>query len=249
MVVYKCERCGKKFSLKGDYVKHLNRKYPCIKNIDLNDKLDNLIQANKQMADKIDRMEKDFKVIRNKDTKHGGVSNNTHNGDMINIDNSTNVNNNIQVNVIAFGKEDTSFLTQKQRDRLVLQGLKSIKGYVELVHCNEDKPEYRNICVTNRKNMNGSILVYNGKKWMLCDQNYIDDLRDRGIEFIEDEYENFKNRNDVPKGVRAMAKRFIDHMADDIDGTKKSKMSEEIKIVLYNNRPPKEKLVDKQQKN
>ena len=29
MTYYKCNRCGKLFKLKGDHVRHINRKFPC----------------------------------------------------------------------------------------------------------------------------------------------------------------------------------------------------------------------------
>jgi uncharacterized C2H2 Zn-finger protein len=29
MVIYKCDRCNKVFNHKGDYTKHLNRKFKC----------------------------------------------------------------------------------------------------------------------------------------------------------------------------------------------------------------------------
>jgi len=31
MVIHKCDRCGKEFKLKGDFKRHINRKYPCAK--------------------------------------------------------------------------------------------------------------------------------------------------------------------------------------------------------------------------
>ena len=40
MVNYSCEKCGKEFSLKGHYTKHLNKKNPCIFESKLKEMLD-----------------------------------------------------------------------------------------------------------------------------------------------------------------------------------------------------------------
>lgn len=39
-IIYKCERCKKKFSLKGDYERHLTRKFKCKIDSHINDKID-----------------------------------------------------------------------------------------------------------------------------------------------------------------------------------------------------------------
>ncbi len=39
---YSCEKCGKKFYQKGDYIKHINRKYPCITQAELLHKVGSL---------------------------------------------------------------------------------------------------------------------------------------------------------------------------------------------------------------
>jgi hypothetical protein len=152
--------------------------------------------------------------------------------------NNNNVNNiNYQVNIVTFGKEDTSFLTEKQRHQIVLQGLKGVGRYVELVHCNKEKEEYRNIYISNRKNMDSSILIYELGRWNLCGTDQIDRLRDEGIDFIEEEHERNKNKIGVPKGVIRMGERFVEHMKNDENGEKKAKIDKEIKLILYNNRP------------
>lgn len=155
----------------------------------------------------------------------------------LNVEGDMNINNAYQINLTAFGKEDTSFLTDKQCKQILLQGLRGVNKYVEMVHCNEEKPEYKNIYISNRKNKNANVLVYNGFDWKLCDQSYVDNLREKGIEFIEEQYEDLKKRKDVHPSIIKMAERFIDHLENDKDGKKRTKISEDLKILLYNNRP------------
>ena len=43
MVNYSCEKCGKEFSQKGYYTKHLNKKNPCVVESKLKEVLDKVI--------------------------------------------------------------------------------------------------------------------------------------------------------------------------------------------------------------
>ena len=42
MVKYSCEKCGKEFSQKGYYTKHLNKKKPCVVESKVKDMLDKI---------------------------------------------------------------------------------------------------------------------------------------------------------------------------------------------------------------
>ena len=44
MVNYSCEKCGKEFSQKGNYTKHLNKKIPCVVSTNEDMKKDNYFQ-------------------------------------------------------------------------------------------------------------------------------------------------------------------------------------------------------------
>ena len=44
MVNYSCEKCGKEFSQKGHYTKHLNRKNPCVVESKVKEMLDKVVE-------------------------------------------------------------------------------------------------------------------------------------------------------------------------------------------------------------
>ena len=44
MVIYSCEKCGKEFSQKGHYTKHLNRKNPCVVESKVKEILDKVVE-------------------------------------------------------------------------------------------------------------------------------------------------------------------------------------------------------------
>jgi len=253
MVVYECDKCYKSFTLKGDYDKHKNRKKPCDavnnnKFLEITQKMEELCEDNKKLNKMSKKLNESNKELKKKIRKMEKQMDNNHNitneinaeinnGDNIVNNVNNNVNNNI--NLISYGKEDTSFLTEKKISKILLGGLKCIGKYVEEVHCNPEKPEYKNIYISNKKNMDDHLFVYEGMLWKLTDCSYIDVLRDRGIDFIEEKYEDLKNRDDIPKGIIKMAERFLEHMQNDTDGSKKEKISKDLKIILYNNRPRK----------
>jgi adenine-specific DNA-methyltransferase len=59
MVFYSCEKCGKQFSQKGHYNKHINKKLPCINEIKLKEIIDMVVneklnQINNNKKEKID---------------------------------------------------------------------------------------------------------------------------------------------------------------------------------------------------
>lgn len=223
MVNYECEKCNKHFVKKGDYDRHINKKYSCAKNVtDDNDK--NL--ETKDIMEKLNTLIKTVHDLQQEVNELKNKNNVEVNGD---------VNINCQVNIIAHGEEDLSYLSLDQIKSILKHGLKGPEKYVEYVHCNNDKIEYKNIYISNRKNKDGSVMMFDGHSWKLCDSSHIDRLRDRGIEFMEEKYEEIKDQ--LPKNIKKMMDRFNVHMDGENCDNLKNNMSRGIKINLYNNRP------------
>lgn len=224
MPMYICDVCDKEFKQKTDYKRHCERQNPCKpdnnKNTEIELLKNNLVELTRTNIELVKRVESLEKEI-NKPKR-------------VIINNNTNIIN-CQI-VLAFGNEDTNFITDNMKIQILQNGLKSVQKYIELVHCNKDKPENKNIYISNRKNMNGSIMVYDGESWKLRSNDYIDTLRDKGIEFVEEQYEDFKNKN-IHKHIIKMAERFVNKINNDNDDTFKNKITNDIKLILYNNRP------------
>ena len=226
MVEYMCSNCHKKFQDKCDYDRHLNRKYKCNHNDDINqlgvenfniiETINKLIDSNEKLTKKVEELEK--KVVKMK-------NNVTINADTINI-----------VNLVAHGSEDLSFLTESDHKKLVMLGFKSIPKFVEMVHCNKNKPEYKNIYISSKKNLN-KVMVYNGDKWKLCSSDIVDDLYDRGIDYIEGQFDELKEKGKIPRTAIKRLERVFEQLNDNGGHDKKRKISDDIKLILYNNRP------------
>ncbi len=251
MVNYVCNKCKKMFNLKGDYKRHINKKYPCAnknskKEIDeekkietekeieeetktknimqkLEEKLDMLIKSNEELSQKVNVMEEELKKIKNENI-------------VVNVNNT--INNTI--NIVCFGKEDTNFLSQDNIKEILLAGMSSIPKYIKLVHCNDDKPEYKNIYISNSRDKNGSIYVCVNGKWELKSKDVIDFLRTKGMHFVYAKYNNYNDDDKtICKKIELAGNKLKDKIDKDDSNDLKKKLTDDIKIALFNNRPKK----------
>lgn len=162
-------------------------------------KIDLLIKSNEDLTKRLNIIEKELIDLKNK------------NNVVINV-------NNLQINLIDFGKEDKTFLTTNQIKTIMKAGFNGVVKLIELIHFNLNKPEYNNIYISSKKNLNRSIMVYENGKWNLRDKSYITNLRDAGISFIEEQYEDLKERglldNITDKTLIRTIERFIAAMTD-----------------------------------
>lgn len=260
MVLYECEKCGMTFDRKSSYIRHINKKNPCdamgkktikkVKEEKEQAKIMAKAKAKEELDDKkrIEELTKNMEKIQkelNALKKAKRETKTTINGNV--IGNNVNNVNNYQINLIAHGKEDLTFLLVDDQKNILSQGSNSVSKFVEMVHCNDAKPEYKNIYINSRKRLN-QILTYNGDKWILCSQEFIDDLRDRGIDYIEEQFVELKENHELSKFVIARMERFIRHLDDDKTGKRKKKISNDIKRILYNNRQIQKSLIEEKEK-
>lgn len=86
-------------------------------------------------------------------------------------------NGNQQFNVVAFGKEDISYLTNQDWIKILNKKYKSFEDLTIKTHFNKDKPEHQNIYISNLKSK--YIMVHNGNDWIVKDRNItIEELYD-----------------------------------------------------------------------
>jgi uncharacterized C2H2 Zn-finger protein len=81
-----------------------------------------------------------------------------------NCNNTTN--NNIIIH--AYGKEDISFLKDKDFLEMLNNSGTSVQTLVKKIHFNEEHPENKNVKITNKKQPYAK--VYNGDKWLIKDK-------------------------------------------------------------------------------
>lgn len=266
MSVYECENCGKMFSHKGMLNRHLDKKNPCVfKNS--NEKLDALIKkleeiqnennkktnTNDELLKKIDELITENEIIKNeiiKLKKINGISNsnnsinntnNAHNNANNAHNNINNANNNYYVVINAFGKEDPKNLfDEKQIKKIFDKGYNAIPEYVRTLHFDENVPENHNIYMPNWRDKS-KVLTYDGHNWNLEDSvSKIDDLKSKGIDFIEKYYDDLDPNNKKDAVALKKIDRFLESYKND-DKEKMAILHNEILLILYNNRKVTEK--------
>jgi DNA-directed RNA polymerase subunit RPC12/RpoP len=186
-------------------------------NIDLKEKIkesnNELKENNTKLNKKIISLEK--KVIKIKPTK-------------IKL-----INNNININITAFGKEDLNFITDELCKKIMYTGFDSVQNYVKLVHFNENKPEYQNIYISNKKNKN-EIMVNDGNKWNIAKTNDImEKLFFNSITFLKSNVDKLKDKL-IESKIKG-TKRLINDYDEDENKIIKD-LSKDIILFIYNNR-------------
>jgi hypothetical protein len=242
-MIYCCEKCKTEFPKKYNYDKHMNRKTPCIpeekEQYDINKRTcphcedmysspqylkthmltckfkptgeDELKQIIAQLSNEI----KELKEVH----KQPNIINNTNNTY-------------IQQNIIVapYGKEDLSFLTVKDYAKIFNKGCYSIPEILKLIHCNDNKPEFKNVYIKNYKDE--YMLTFDGKDWNVEKKDVILNTMIESKKYLlESKFEDFQE--ELPKHAIAMFHKFLERSEDNevIDNIK-----DEMKNMFYKNR-------------
>lgn len=236
MVEYKCERCMCVFNKKSNFMRHQNRKNIC-KPINVhqieNDNVNILMDKIKHMEQQMKKMEKDTSEMKKKiKSQHKTINmqNKTINKyEKCNVDNSTNV-----MNVIAFGKEDLSFISDAKYKHIMNRGFAAPSALAEHVHYNKDRPEYHNIYVSNKKDKK-YIHVYDGNKWVIrLTKDVIEELKINASELIKSKMKLLDPNNKQDAGILKKIKRFVDSYDNDDEDL--NNFDEHFELMFYNNR-------------
>jgi len=105
-----------------------------------------------------------------------------------NCNNTTN--NNIIIH--AYGKEDISFLKDKDFLEMLNNSGTSVQTLVKKIHFNEEHPENKNVKITNKKQPYAK--VYNGDKWLLKDKKEtISDLVEDKMNILDSKFDELQD--------------------------------------------------------
>jgi len=99
------------------------------------------------------------------------TQNNTLNDNRVIINN----NNNINVNMVTFGRERLEMLTEEEKLEILKGGVNAILRHMQIVHFNERLPQYMNIYRTNLRDKTCD--VYDCGKWRKADLKKMVELR------------------------------------------------------------------------
>ena len=109
------------------------------------------------------------------------------------IDNQTN-NNNITINITAFGNENTDYLDDKAIIACISRVYKSIPSLLEKIHFDPKHPENRNIKITNNK-LNYASVMGSNQKWKTVDRkDAIETMVINGYNMLDEKYTENKDK-------------------------------------------------------
>uniref|UniRef100_A0A6C0EF27 C2H2-type domain-containing protein n=1 Tax=viral metagenome TaxID=1070528 RepID=A0A6C0EF27_9ZZZZ len=165
------------------------------------------------------------------------------NKNLINSNNTTNNSNNKIINIVKFGAENISEILEKKEIFKILNSrYKSLEERIRTVHFNKNRPEMRNIYITNLRD--NIAHIYNGDKFEAVSKNSIlNELINNHLENIEISFEDYKEK--LPEKTCEVLEKFIKKIQDedsemiDEDNNRKFKnyrefKINEIKLMIYN---------------
>ena len=227
---YKCKYCKKSYSRKDSLWRHLKTCKEKKKDDEDRENLLNLVNMlNNQLKDQNQQLKDqrdEFKQELNKRDKQidelikkAGVNIGTQN-----------IQQNIKI--LAYKNTDLSHLTDQDYLQCLNRSNMVIPNLIKKIHFNPKKPENHNIYISNIRNK--YIMVYDGHKWNLSNQNEtIENLIDTNEVVIEQKLEEWlENGKEYPEIMKKFNRYLEKKEKDDVI----NKIKNEIKLILYNNR-------------
>uniref|UniRef100_A0A6C0KNI4 Uncharacterized protein n=1 Tax=viral metagenome TaxID=1070528 RepID=A0A6C0KNI4_9ZZZZ len=216
---YRCHYCMKYFKFKQSMYKHI--KYSCKKNNDedLRELARLLNEKDKQMEDKESQLEKMQRQIDKLTNKL----------QIQNINNGTIHNNIVNIQLLNYTETDYSHLTPNDYMTCIKDCNTCVKSLIEKVHFNENKPENRNIYLSNIKGK--YVMIYKDNVWQIIDKKeQIDDIYNYNELVLESWYDDYKDK--YPDIINS----FQRYLKNKDENVVLNKVKDEILLMLYNKR-------------
>ena len=223
-----CKYCMKKFKSKQSMYRHI--KYSCKQNKDedlkelvrlLNEQNNQMKEQNMNLSNQVEKMQKQIDKLSSKLQIQN--INNTNN----NSNNTINYN----IKLLNYNQTDYSHLTEEDYVNCIKDVNYCVKSLIQKVHFNEEKPENKNIYISNIKNK--YVMLYKNNKWQIVNRkNQLDDLYDYNEVLLENWYSEYKDK--YPDMIKSF-ERYLNNKQEE-DGEIINKAKDEILLLLYNNR-------------
>jgi hypothetical protein len=190
-----------------------------------------------KMKEQISNQNKEMKKMKKTIDMQKNIIHNSNNN---NSNNNSNNNNtfdkcNITQNIIAFGKEDLSFISDAMYKKILNKGYAAPKALTEHIHFNKNKPEYQNVYMSSKKNKK-YVTVNNGEKWIeRFKKDVVEELKIVASEIIKSKANMLDPKNEIDNKIKTKISRFIESY-DNEDEEKLNKYDDDIDLMLYNNR-------------
>ena len=231
-----CEFCNFIFTRKDSLIKHYDR---CKIKKENNSEKKIIEQLKNQIMEMQLQLSDVLKYAKIHPKTLQKINKNLINGNN-NTLNSGTVNN---IQIVKFGSEDIkSILSTKEIKNILNCRYKAIEESIKKVHFNDDRPEYRNIYITNLRD--NIAYVYNGNKFEAVQKHsIINQLIDQHMNNIEVSFEDYKDK--LPERTVEILDKLIEKLQDehtsmiDEENNKEFKnyrmfKINEVKLMIYN---------------
>jgi len=216
-----CDLCGKTFKTNDNKTRHI-RKY-CINNKSIKNGetellKDLLMEQNEMFNQERKELYKQIETLLSK------------------VGNTTNIQSNIKntINLNSYGNEDMSHITDKLKSEFIKIPYAMIPKMIEAVHFNDNKPENKNISLTNIRD--NKIKIFSDNKWIYKDKDEtINDLVDGKYYILENHFLVQEKTKNIDNDSRTNYIKFREFFNDD-DKDLVSKLKRQCELVLLNNR-------------
>lgn len=223
----KCEFCNKIFSKKSNLQKHINLNR-CKKK---NDIILSLKKENEELKmnfqKEITELKKQMKELMNKNCK-------IHYKTLQKINTQNNIQNQQNINIIGFNKENLlELFSDKEKIKILKKKYDSLNYFIEYAHFNNKYPQLKNIKITNMKDNIAYKYDDNKNKFIATTKDdLINDLViSRMTDIDEFKTEIYDKLNSKEQNI---IKNMLDEFYNDEDKYK-NKKKEDIKFIIYNN--------------
>ena len=192
--MFECDFCNATFKHKSGKYRHQNNNCKVKKSqIAIIEEMksqmrEQEVRHSEQMREQEVRHSEEIREFRKELMKITEIALSKPSGGNRNCNNTTN--NNIIIN--AYGKEDISFLKDKDFLEMLNSSGTSVQTLVKKIHFNEEHPENKNVKITNRKQPYAK--VYNGDKWLLKDKKEtISDLVEDKMNILDSKFDELQD--------------------------------------------------------
>lgn len=234
----KCIYCLKIFSSNSHWNRHIKNNCK-VKRQQENEKeliFKKLMEQFEIQNKKIEKQNKEIERLK----KHNDEIEKKLDSKQIQIGNNNNmITNNNNITIIAHGRENFDKIKENDIIKALIRGTNSVPLITELMHYNDQYPEFQNIYIPNISQK--YCMVYDGNDWLLKDNDdTIDSLYATKYGLLEGKFEEFFDKLTISQ--QNSFKRFIDlnDKADEEDDSDAKRIisgiKHQLKLLLYNKR-------------
>lgn len=226
MVKYGCDKCGKVFRHKNDHSKHVNRKTQCGDMTLI--KCENCSKLFKHKSSMYHHKKTCCSLANISASRIENISQKIQTNNIQN--NNVNVDGNVSVNVVKFGDENLSYISDDLYKQILGRGLRAVEEFIEHSHFNKKHPENHNLYVANIRDE--YLVLYDGDKWIITKRNEkLEDIIYAKSDYLYEKFKQLYGTMDIHAIQRFQ--NFL-NLRDDL--ATMARIKEDLTMQLYNNR-------------